>query len=111
MLEIPDDVRLSDGEVAELSADVTSPEGKTLEDVCCVVDLEVSGPAPRPSREEGASSADDDVSRPFRYFLQDGGLNRLANEEATSYVYVLRSRTSTEKQIQEISTTLKKRPC
>lgn len=41
VLEIPDDVRLDDG-VAELSADLTSPDGKPLEDVVCVVDLKVT---------------------------------------------------------------------
>ena len=40
VLEIPDDVRLDEG-VAELSADLTSPDGKPLEDVVCVVDLKV----------------------------------------------------------------------
>lgn len=42
VLEIPDDVRL-DEDAAELSADVTSPDGKPLEDVVCVVDLKVCG--------------------------------------------------------------------
>lgn len=41
VLEIPDDVRLDEG-VAELSADLTSPDGKPLEDVVCVVDLKVT---------------------------------------------------------------------
>lgn len=41
VLEIPDDVRLFDGG-AELSADVTSPDGEPLEDVVCVVDLKVT---------------------------------------------------------------------
>lgn len=45
VLEIPDDVRLADG-VAELSADLTSPDGKPLEDVVCVVDLKVTHRAP-----------------------------------------------------------------
>lgn len=61
VLEIPDDVRLSDGG-AELSADVTSPEGRTLEDVVCVVDIKASGPPPRPPRDSDASYVDDDVS-------------------------------------------------
>ncbi len=65
VLDIPEDVRLYDGEVAELSADVTSPEGKTLEDVLCVVDLKASGPAPRSPRGENASVVDDDVSHPL----------------------------------------------
>lgn len=61
VLEIPDDVRLSDGG-AELSADVTSPQGQTLEDVVCVVDIKASGPPPRPPRDSDASDVDDDVS-------------------------------------------------
>lgn len=65
VLEIPNDARLSDGEVAELSADVTSPSGKTLEDVVCVVDLKASGPAPRPARRKKSSIRDDDVSHHF----------------------------------------------
>lgn len=40
VLEIPDDVRLCDGG-AELSADVTSPDGRSLEGVTCVADLKV----------------------------------------------------------------------
>lgn len=60
-MEIPDDVRLSDG-VAELSANVTSPEGNPLEDVECVVDIKVSGPPPRSPRGSGALSTDADVS-------------------------------------------------
>lgn len=58
VLEIPDDVRLSDGG-AELSADVTSPQGQILEDVVCVVDIKASGPPPR---ERDASYVEDDVS-------------------------------------------------
>lgn len=58
-MEIPDDVRLSDGG-AELSANVTSPEGTPMEDVECVVDIKVSGPPPRSPR--GSDSMDDDVS-------------------------------------------------
>lgn len=58
VLEIPDDVRLSDGG-AELSADVTSPQGQILEDVVCVVDIKASGPPPR---ERDASHVEDDVS-------------------------------------------------
>lgn len=61
VLEIPDDVRLSDGG-AELSANVTSPQGQTLEDVVCVVDIKASGPPPRPPRDSDASHVDDDVS-------------------------------------------------
>lgn len=60
-MEIPDDVRLSDG-VAELSANVTSPEGKPMEDVECVVDIKVSGPPPRSPRGGDALSTDADVS-------------------------------------------------
>ncbi|CAM9296382.1 unnamed protein product [Pylaiella littoralis] len=59
VLEIPDDVRLSDGG-AELSANVTSPQGQTLEDVVCVVDIKASGPPPRPPRDSDASHVDDD---------------------------------------------------
>lgn len=63
-MEIPDDVRLTDGG-AELSANVTSPEGNPLEDVECVVDIKVSGPPPRSPRSPRGSDAismDDDVS-------------------------------------------------
>lgn len=60
-MEIPDDVRLSDGG-AELSANVTSPEGTPMEDVECVVDIKVSGPPPRSPRGSEALSMDDDVS-------------------------------------------------
>lgn len=40
VLYIPQDVQLSDG-VAELSADVTAPDGTPLEGVVCVADLKV----------------------------------------------------------------------
>lgn len=62
VLEVPHDVRLSDVGL-ELSADVTSPEGKLLEDVVCVVDIKAFGPSPRSPRESDKSSVDDEVSR------------------------------------------------
>lgn len=58
VMEIPDDVRLSDGG-AELSANVTSPEGNPMDDVECVVDIKVSGPPPRSPRGSDALSMDD----------------------------------------------------
>ncbi|CAM9165564.1 unnamed protein product [Laminaria digitata] len=58
VLEIPDDVRLDDG-VAELSADLTSPDGKPLEDVVCVVDLKATGPPPLSARETSSSEEDE----------------------------------------------------
>ena len=61
-MEIPDDVRLSDGGGAELSASVTSPQGNPMEDVECVVDIKIFGPPPRSPRGSDASSRDDDVS-------------------------------------------------
>lgn len=61
VMEIPDDVRLSDGG-AELSAHVTSPEGNPMEDVECVVDFKLSGPPPRSPRGSDAFSRNDDVS-------------------------------------------------
>lgn len=87
VLEIPDDIHLSDGEVTELSADVTSPEGKTLEDVLCVVDLKASGPAPRPPRGKDASVVDDDVSHPSlltlaRWYLGRWNTTRVVNRLA-----------------------------
>lgn len=61
VLDIPDDVRLSDGG-AELSAVVTSPEGNVLEDVVCVVDIKAAGPPPRSHRGSDASSVGEEVS-------------------------------------------------
>lgn len=61
VLEVPHDVRLSDVGV-ELSSDVTSPEGKVLEDVVCVVDIKAFGPTPRSPRESDKSSVSDEVS-------------------------------------------------
>ncbi|CAM9134046.1 unnamed protein product [Hapterophycus canaliculatus] len=85
VLEVPDDVRLSDVGV-ELSADVTSPAGKVLEDVVCVVDIKAFGPTPRSPRESDKSPLRDEDRSDLRTRSTEGSDSRSQSPSGASSV-------------------------